>query len=89
MRLINNHERNFLFCSVVSLLAIFLAGSMTQVKGYPMMLEVEDDGERVSLIDRGTQTVVGWVIFHRYCLSSSRHVVSNPCTFPCTIILLS
>jgi len=46
MRLINNHERNFLFCSVVSLLAIFLAGSMTHVKGYPMMLEVEEDGER-------------------------------------------
>jgi hypothetical protein len=82
MRLVNNNERNFLFWSVVSLLAIFLAGSMTQVKGYPMMLEVEDDGERVSPFDR----VIGWVIFHRHCLSSSS--VPNPSTFRCTIILL-
>jgi hypothetical protein len=47
MRLVN-YERGFLFWSVVSLLAIFLAGSVTNVKGFPMMMEVDEDEERVS-----------------------------------------
>jgi len=46
MRLVKNNERNILFWSVVSLLAIFLAGSITHVKGYPMMLKIEEDEER-------------------------------------------
>lgn len=45
MRLVKN-ERNILFVSVISILAIFLGGSTTFVKGYPMMLEVESEDER-------------------------------------------
>jgi len=45
MRLVN-YEKGFLFLPVVSLLAIFLAGSVTNVKGFPMMMEVDEDEER-------------------------------------------
>ena len=37
--------------SIVSMIAVFLSGSKTFVKGYPMMLEVEPDEERVSAFD--------------------------------------
>lgn len=45
MRLVND-ERNFLFWSVVSMLAIFLAENITYVKGYPMLMEILEDDER-------------------------------------------
>jgi len=45
MRAVNN-GRKLLFWSVVSLLAIFLAESITHVKGYPMVLEVPEGNER-------------------------------------------
>lgn len=51
MRLVKN-ERSILFVSVLSILAIFLGGRTTSVEGYPMMLEVEEDDERVSLSGR-------------------------------------
>ena len=50
MRLVNS-ERNMLAVSIISMLAIFLSGSTTFVKGYPMMLEVEPEEERVSSMD--------------------------------------
>ena len=58
MRLVND-ERNFLFWSVVSMLAIFLAENITYVKGYPMLMEILEDDERVSIFDRATYTVIG------------------------------
>ena len=63
MRLVRN-ERNILLGSVVALLAIFLAGSTTNVNvhGYPMMVEIDDDDERVSSFDQVTHKVVLWVI---------------------------
>lgn len=41
-----SNERNMLAVSIVSMIAVFLSGSKTFVKGYPMMLEVEPDEER-------------------------------------------
>ena len=50
MRLMNK-ERNMLAVSIVSMLAVVLSGGNTFVKGYPMMLQVEPDEERVSSSD--------------------------------------
>ena len=49
MRLLNN-ERGLLFWSAISVLAFFLAGSFTNVDGYPMIVEVDEEDERVSLL---------------------------------------
>ena len=51
MRLLNN-ERGLLFWSAISVLAFFLAGSFTNVDGYPMIVEVDEEDERVSLLTR-------------------------------------
>ena len=47
MRVVHN-ERKVLSWSMLSLLVIFLAQTITYVKGYPMMLEIGEEDERVS-----------------------------------------
>jgi len=46
MRTVNNERKLLCWWSAFSLLALFLADSMTFVKGYPMLLEIPESDER-------------------------------------------